>query len=510
LVEWIELGGESIELNVLSGASHEYNDGQLVDYTIYGESLIYNGYDAYAVDPTMLTDPTNVWFEFYYNDAGGWNWYLNIDDLSIYGFPFPSMPAQSNYDWTHQTKIFTEALHLGSFINVQTGDSYLNEIGPEFTDDMGIRFVFYSDDDVNLRGWLIDDVTLMADSTILIDADPGEDFTNLRPMDAIVGNYWAFIPNSPDYWQCKEQIVDKIPHNINNALVWDTSVPQAMAAVLTFEHNFELMPNDYCYLEFSTNGGANWIAPTRFTGTTTGWEEVELDMTSFVGDNVLIRWRVVTNETEKSSYYDVRGMCISAQIDTVPPMTIGTLSGTMIYGWYSSAVTFTATATDDVSGVAATYYKIDGGNTLTYTGPVTISTNGQHQIEYWSVDKVGNVEAHKFTPSFKIDRGTPPTVSITSPEAGIYLFGNKILSFGSKPIIIGGFTVTATASDVGSGVYKLTFALDGTIFGEDTSTPFSAYCGVKHTGAGTITVVAFDFVGNSAQDTLDITYFKFL
>jgi hypothetical protein len=309
---------------------------------------------------------------------------------------------------------------------------------------------------------------------------------------------------------CKEQIGNYLPNNLNNALVWDTGVPQAMNAELTFEHNYSLMPKDYAYLEFSTDGGATWIAPTRFTGTSVGWEEITLDMTSFIGENVLIRWRVATNETEKSAYYMVRDMCIKAQVDLNPPTTVGTLSGTMIYGWYSSAVTFTATATDDVSGVAATYYKIDGGNTLTYTAPFTISTNGQHQIEYWSVDKVGNVETHKFTPSFKIDRGSPPTVSITGPEAGIYLFGNKILSFGSKPIIIGGFTVTATASDVNSGVYRLQFSLDGTLFGEDTSTPYSAYCGVKHTGAGTITVVAQDFTGNTAQDTLDITYFKFL
>ena len=80
----------------------------------------------------------------------------------------------------------------------------------------------------------------------------------------------------------------------------------------------------------------------------------------------------------------------------------------------------------------------------------------------------------------------------------------------SKTIIIGGFTVQASASDADSGVYKVTFQLDGSTFGEAATAPYTAYCGEKHTGAGTITAIAEDFTGQTAQDTLDITYFKFL
>jgi hypothetical protein len=498
--------GETAQVRLWSGPGMANYEGVVDDWS----GMCVFGTGGSTVSTGGLVDPSNVYIEFYFDDHGVWGWWWMLDEFQLTTVPAPAPPAQMDYDWTHQVLTFDEDVHLGQFINPQNGNSFLSDIGSEFTDDMGIALVFYSDDDVQYRGWLIDDFTLMADSTVLIDADPGEDFDQLYGMPRPVGNYWAFISGSPDYWQCKEQIVDLLPHNLNNALVWDTSVPQAMAATLTFEHEFDLLDNDYCYLEFSTDGGSNWIAPTRFTGATSGWEEIELDMTSYVGDNVLIRWRVVTNETFKSSYYRVREMCIVAQVDLNAPTTTGTLSGTSIFGWYSSAVTFTATATDDVSGVDATYYKIDGGSTLRYTGPVTISTNGEHQIEYWSVDNVGNEEVHKFTPVFKIDRGSAPSISITAPEPGIYLFGNQILGIGSKPIIIGGFTVQATASDADSGVYRLQFLLDGTLFGEDTEPPFAAYCGVKHTGAGTITVIAEDFVGNSAQDTLDVTYFKFL
>jgi hypothetical protein len=305
-----------------------------------------------------------------------------------------------------------------------------------------------------------------------------------------------------------DQIANVIPNNVDNPLVWETSVPNAVAAELHFTHEFDLAAGDYCYLEFSTDGGSSWVAPVRYTGTGSG--DVEIDMSSFTGDNVLIRWRVDTNASGFSSFYRVKDMKIYADIDTEPPVTTATLSGTVIHGWYSTPVTFTASATDDYSGVAAIYYKIDGGSTLTYTAPITISVNGEHFIEYWAVDNVGNEEMHHITPTFKIDTGAAPTVSITAPGDGLYLFGNQLLGLSGRTIIIGGFTVEASASDSDSGIFRVQFALDGTTFGEDTTSPFSAYCGEKHTGAGTITVTAEDFTGNTASASKDITYFKFL
>jgi hypothetical protein len=398
------------------------------------------------------------------------------------------------------------------FFNLKSGDTFANEVGTDFTNDMGIRFRFISDEDVVKRGWMINNFTLLVDSDVIIDNDPCDDMTNLVPCGIVGGDWWYYDdtdPNNP-MWCNEDQVSALIPNDVDNALVWDTSVPQAMAAILSFEHDFDIDAGDYVYLEFSTDGGNNWLSPVRYTGSTPGWTPEEIDMSSFTGDNVLIRWRVDTNATDVSTIYCLRNICIKAQVDTVAPITIGTISGTMIYGWYSSPVTFTATASDDVSGVAATYYKIDGGSTLTYSAPITISVNGEHQIEYWSVDNVGNEEIHKFTPTFRIDTGDAPSVAITAPGDGLYLFGNQLLSLSGRTIIIGGFTVQATASDDDSGVYAVTFALDGTVFGEDASSPYSAYCGEKHTGAGTITVTAEDFTGNSASASKDITYFKFL
>lgn len=100
-----------------------------------------------------------------------------------------------------------------------------------------------------------------------------------------------------------------------------------------------------------------------------------------------------------------------------------------------------------------------------------------------------------------------PIVNITSPEPGLYLFGNKIFPM-DRTILIGSFTIEATASDKISGLYRLQFFLNDELFAEDTEEPFSVYCAVRHTGEGIIKVIAEDFVHNTGEDTLEIIYYK--
>ena len=51
----------------------------------------------------------------------------------------------------------------------------------------------------------------------------------------------------------------------------------------------------------------------------------------------------------------------------------------------------TLAATDNLSGVAATYYTVDGGAPRSGTS-VTVTSEGTHLVAYWSVDKAGNTE----------------------------------------------------------------------------------------------------------------------
>ncbi len=79
----------------------------------------------------------------------------------------------------------------------------------------------------------------------------------------------------------------------------------------------------------------------------------------------------------------------------------------------------TLTGSDALSGVAATYYTIDGGARQTYTAPFTVSAQGSHTIVYWSVDAVANTEtprpATSTSTSPRRRSATTPTAPGTTP-----------------------------------------------------------------------------------------------
>jgi hypothetical protein len=89
-------------------------------------------------------------------------------------------------------------------------------------------------------------------------------------------------------------------------------------------------------------------------------------------------------------------------------------------GWYVSNVTVTLNATDNVSGVNITYYRVNNSEWKEYEEPFIIFEDGNDNlIEYYSVDYSGNVEDVK---SFIIDIDqTEPDVALTYEIVG----GNK-------------------------------------------------------------------------------------
>ena len=102
-------------------------------------------------------------------------------------------------------------------------------------------------------------------------------------------------------------------------------------------------------------------------------------------------------------------MGLFASTDWAPPST--TVSGAPP-GWTRLPVTLSLLAADDVSGVASTAYRLDGGAWTDGSGlslpadPATHDGDGVHAIVYRSTDNAGNVEAdHRLT--VRIDTAGP-------------------------------------------------------------------------------------------------------
>jgi hypothetical protein len=102
--------------------------------------------------------------------------------------------------------------------------------------------------------------------------------------------------------------------------------------------------------------------------------------------------------------------------DVSPPATTATAQPS---GWTLAYVTISLAATDDLSGVKLTEYRIAGGNWTQYTAPFVIDTPGVTTVSYRSTDKDGNAEAEK-TVTAQIDRSGPvaKALNIVRTRAG--------------------------------------------------------------------------------------------
>jgi hypothetical protein len=134
-----------------------------------------------------------------------------------------------------------------------------------------------------------------------------------------------------------------------------------------------------------------------------------------------------------------------APVDNTAPTTSSDAKAT-----YVSSATIHLSAIDTgFSGVAHTYYILDGG---TQTEGTTISTSviGSHTLEFWSVDVAANVETPHKTANFEITAPVPDTTApVTTSDA-------KVTYVGSASI-----KLTATDNIGGSGVAHTYYILDG-------------------------------------------------
>ena len=133
--------------------------------------------------------------------------------------------------------------------------------------------------------------------------------------------------------------------------------------------------------------------------------------------------------------------------DTTPPVTTISFDPPEPDGensWYVSDVTVTLNATDDLSGVNATYYRINGGEWETYDSPFVISGDGDDiLIEFYSIDNAGNQESHKHA-TIDMDQTEPDIEQIYEVIGGDLWHGWDLL-------------FTATATDDMSGMHRVEF-----------------------------------------------------
>ena len=195
-------------------------------------------------------------------------------------------------------------------------------------------------------------------------------------------------------------------------------------------------------------------------------------------------------------------------VDGSPPMSTATLSPAAVNGYYvNPTVTLSATDFESTggSGIDSIEYLLDFGAWTTYTGPIAVSGDGSHTIQFHATDNAGNVEAVK-TKTFTVD-ATGPTIVITAPAVGaVYLLNASATSSFNCTDAVSGIAACNGPSTINtSSVGSHSFVVTATDRAGNTSTltrtyavhwPFSGFSVPSEAKAGKSVAIRFSLGGN--------------
>lgn len=177
--------------------------------------------------------------------------------------------------------------------------------------------------------------------------------------------------------------------------------------------------------------------------------------------------------------------------DTTAPEVTAKVTGTQNdAGAYVGAATVALEATDEGSGVDHVEYVLDDEEVWQpYTAPVVVDQVGTHTVRYRALDRAGNVSEEK-SAGFTVV--APPSDDTTPPETSATVDGEK----NADGHYIDMATVTVTASDTGSGVNTIEYALGA----DGAWQPYAGPVMVHEAGTHTVRYRATDKAGNVAAD----------
>lgn len=172
------------------------------------------------------------------------------------------------------------------------------------------------------------------------------------------------------------------------------------------------------------------------------------------------------------------------KIDMTAPVTSHVLEGVIgSEGWYITNVTVTLSASDESSGVDATYYELNDGGWILYTGSFDVVTDGEYTLYYYSIDVAGNTETTKQV-AFSIEHDVAPPVT-THEFNGIA---------GENNWFISTVIVTLDAIDTSAGVASTMYKLN-----DGAWTTYSGAFFVSEDAEHTLWYYSVDMVGNTEE-----------
>ncbi|HEV8614519.1 MAG TPA: Calx-beta domain-containing protein [Methylomirabilota bacterium] len=194
----------------------------------------------------------------------------------------------------------------------------------------------------------------------------------------------------------------------------------------------------------------------------------------------------------------VTGIGIGAGTDPTPPtVAITAPTSASTYGTKTSPLTLSGTASDNIGVTQVTWANDRGGSgtatgTTSWTASGIILQAGANVLTVTARDAAGNTATDSVTVTFDV---TPPVVTITMPMSG------STYATRTSPL-----TLSGTASD-NVRVTRVTWANDRGGSGTATGTTSWTTSGIiLQAGANVLTVTARDAAGNTATDSVTVTF----
>ena len=323
-----------------------------------------------------------------------------------------------------------------NIITIQSGIVYKI---PDVTPYMGILFfVSYDDDYTDVNG--IWGRLVSQDGSMISNRQELSDTNIYSPKEwnnVAVGNNNIFVAwedkrlvSSPDeiyasIWTCSQSIGSPdVTYDFGDE---EELVLEAVVVSTPIEPE-NLQEWDEFFADYTSDGGNIVFDVLDETATQVIRENISPgeDISDITESVIRLRATFTRNTPQSTPSLDKWGVTALVGDDIEPPWTTieldpATPDGNN--GWYISPVTITLMAYDNDTDPEniTTYYRINNGDIVEYTGSFILSENGDNNsVEFWSIDSSGNEELpHNIIENIKIDT-SEPFVNLLKPPDIVY------------------------------------------------------------------------------------------
>ncbi len=147
----------------------------------------------------------------------------------------------------------------------------------------------------------------------------------------------------------------------------------------------------------------------------------------------------------------------SFMVDNTPPVTVKKITGEQFGSVLSQNATISLESTDNLSGVKATYYSIDGKQATLYTKPLSamLFFGGEHTLTYYAIDNVNNNNISSFGDGTGTKFDFEFIIDADGPEAEMSFIGDQ---YTSKQLFVSTRTkVEVKATDTYSKIEEIKY-----------------------------------------------------